>query len=78
MSALAILPDKSYPGGMADQSKKSPLPEVPKQIFEQFLVGLEAADIPAAVVGRLREALFSGDAITERRIKEAIAPDAQS
>ena len=47
-------------------------PDVPAQIFEKFLQGLESKDVSADLVARLRKILLEDKMFTERALKDAI------
>ena len=59
---------------MAEQTEKTSLPEVPKQIFAKFLDELSTTDIPAELVGRLRKTILEDQVITEGAVKAALSP----
>ncbi len=48
---------------------------VPDQVFEGFLKALEAKEMPADLLERLRTALIEKKAFTERALKAAIFPE---
>lgn len=47
-------------------------PDVPTQVFEQFLQALGDAAVSTELVARLRKALLEDKTFTERALKEAV------
>lgn len=53
-------------------------PEVPAQIFEEFVTQLEKAATPTAVVERLRATIIHEKDLSEEAIRAALFPEEQS
>jgi len=53
-------------------------PEVPTQIFAEFLSQLEKAETPMDVVERLRETILINQDLSDRAIRMALFPDEKS
>jgi hypothetical protein len=51
------------------------MPDVPAQVFEEFLQALGDADVSAELVGRLRETLLEKQTFTERALRAAVIPE---
>ena len=49
-------------------------PEVPAQIFEQFLIRLEKADTPSDVVERLRATIINEKRPSDKSDKDGLIP----
>jgi hypothetical protein len=57
---------------MSQDVSKSGIVEIPLQILEKFIAELRRADVPDAVVGRLREALVEDRTLSEATIRAAL------
>jgi hypothetical protein len=53
-------------------------PEVPAQIFEEFLIRLEKADTPTDVVERLRATIITKKDLSDKAIRAALFPEEES
>jgi hypothetical protein len=53
-------------------------PEVPAQLFEEFVTQLEKAETPADVVERLRATIIHEKDLSEKAIRAALFPEEQS
>lgn len=53
-------------------------PDVPVQIFEKFLKGLEGAGMSIELIGRLRKALLEDQTFTDSALKAAVIAEEQS
>lgn len=62
----------------ADEREVTAQAEVPAQIFEQFLVALEEAKMPADLVERLRDTIIGERDLSDRAIKAALFPEEES
>jgi len=50
-------------------------PDVPVQVFENFLQALSDAGVSVELVARLRKTLLEEKKFTERALKEAVLPE---
>jgi tripartite-type tricarboxylate transporter receptor subunit TctC len=50
-------------------------PDVPTQVFDQFLEALASAGVSADLVARLRKALLEEKTFTDRALKAAVLSD---
>lgn len=60
---------------MATQPTHEGMPDVPTQVFEDFLHALADAGISVELIARLRKTLMVDKKFTERALKEAIFPE---
>lgn len=49
--------------------------EVPAQVFEEFLLQLESADVPKDVTARLRKTILEEGKLNQDAIQKAIFPE---
>ena len=57
------------------RSDEAGMPDVPAQVFEEFLQALGSTGAPVELVGRLRKTLLEDKRFTERALKEAVLPE---
>lgn len=64
-----------YAQGMEETNSQPGIPDVPQQVFEQFLADLAEKGQPAELVARLRKALIEEASFSERALRAAVLPD---
>ena len=62
---------------MNSQESKEGQPEVPTQMFEQFLASLRKAEIPSDVVQRLQHTILVERDLSDHAVKAALFPEIQ-
>lgn len=60
---------------MPTSSAAPSAPDVPAQVFTEFLQALEAAGVSPALAARLHKALLADKAFTDRALGAAIFPE---
>jgi len=53
-------------------------PEVPAQIFEQFLIALQKTNVASDIIERLRTTIVTNHDLSDKAIRIAVFPEDQS
>ena len=60
---------------MTTEPEQKQMADVPKQVFEKFLVSLGEAGASVELIDRLCKTLLEDKKFTERALKEAVLPE---